>query len=104
MNTGVLLAISVLAPWIVHIAPPRQRALALVGVVTLLLLYGIFAANPLTGWALWGGLAAGLVSLMLLGGFVGGGGRRPPRRPAPGGGPRVGNPGTGGVPPRGWGP
>ncbi|MEQ8833146.1 MAG: hypothetical protein RIB67_01725 [Miltoncostaeaceae bacterium] len=100
MNTGVLLAISVLAPWIVHIAPPRQRALALVGVVTLLLLYGIFAANPLTGWALWGGLAAGLVSLMLLGGFVGGGGRRPPRRRPPGRAPVDDSGSTGEIPRR----
>lgn len=81
MNTAILLAISVLAPWTVHIAPPRQRALALVGVVALLLLYGIFAANPLTGWAMWGGLAAGVVSVLLLGGLVGGRPRPPRRRP-----------------------
>lgn len=83
MNTAILLAISVLAPWTVHIAPPRQRALALVGVVALLLLYGIFASNPLTDWALWGGLAAGLVSVLLLGGMVGGHRRPPRRRPPP---------------------
>ena len=46
MSTILLLVISIVAPWTVHLAPPRQRALALVGVIAVFLLYGIFAENP----------------------------------------------------------
>lgn len=79
MNTILLLAISVLAPWTVHLAPPRQRPLALVGVLAVFLLYGIFAANPLTGWEMWAGLAVGIVSVLF---FASNGGHAPRRRPA----------------------
>lgn len=81
MNTILLLAIAVLAPWTVHLAPPRQRPLALVGVVAVFLLFGIFAANPLTGWEMWAGLAVGIVTVLFWTSQSGGGGaprRRPP--------------------------
>ena len=55
MSTILLLVISLLAPWMVHLAPPRQRPLALVGVVAVFLLYGIFAENPLMQWEMWAG-------------------------------------------------
>lgn len=91
MSTILLLIISILAPWVVHLAAPRQRALALVGVVAVFLLYGIFAENPLTQWEMWAGLAAGVLTVLFLvggmggGGGGGGGGRRSPRarRPRP---------------------
>jgi hypothetical protein len=88
MSTILLLIIALVAPWTVHLAPPRQRALALVGVVAVFLLYGIFAENPLTRWEMWAGLAAGILTVMFLAGGAaapsgGGGGARPRRRRPP---------------------
>lgn len=89
MSTILLLIISILAPWVVHLAAPRQRALALVGVLAVFLLYGIFAENPLVRWEMWAGLAAGVLTVLFLvggiGGGGGGGGRRSSRarRPRP---------------------
>lgn len=88
MSTILLLIIAILAPWVVHLAAPRQRALALVGVLAVFLLYGIFAANPVVRWEMWAGLAAGVLTVLFLVGGVGGSGggrqrssrsRRPPR-------------------------
>jgi len=86
VSTILLLVIALLAPWVVHLAAPRQRALALVGVVVVFLLYGIFAENPLLRWELWAGLAAGVLTVLFLagGGISAGrprssGSRRPPR-------------------------
>ena len=80
VNTILLLVIAVLSPWTVHLAPPKQRPLALVGVVAVFLLYGIFAANPLTRWEMWAGLAVGIISVLFFA-SNGGGRRRPSRRP-----------------------
>lgn len=88
MSTILLLVIALIAPWVVHLAAPRQRPLALVGVVAVFLLYGIFAENPLLQWEMWAGLAAGILTVVFLaGGAAGGHGggrsarrRRPPRR------------------------
>lgn len=83
MSTVLLLIVGLVAPWTVHLAPPRQRLLALVGVVAVLLLYLIFAENPLARWELWAGLAAGVLSVLLLAGRGRRDGPRPPRRAAP---------------------
>lgn len=91
MSTILLLLIALVAPWAVHLAPPRQRALALVAAIAVLLLYGIFVSNPLASWALYAGLALGLVSVVAVAGPAahllglgararGGGPRRPPPR------------------------
>jgi hypothetical protein len=74
VNSVLLLAIGALAPWTVHLAPPKQRPLALVGVVAVFLLYGIFAENPLLRWEMWAGLAVGVISVMFLSGAIPGGG------------------------------
>jgi hypothetical protein len=79
MSTILLLVISIVAPWTVHLAPPRQRALALVGVVAVYLLYGIFAENPLTQWEMWAGLAAGILTVLFLAGGAGAGRSGRPR-------------------------
>jgi hypothetical protein len=78
VSTILLLVISLLAPWVVHLAAPRQRPLALVGVIVVFLLYGIFAENPLLQWEMWAGLAAGVLTVLFLagGGLPGGGGGR----------------------------
>ena len=86
MSTILLLVIAVLAPWVVHLAAPRQRPLALVGVVAVFLLYGIFAENPLVRWEMWAGLAAGILTVLFLAGGAaggGGGGRSSSRRRRP---------------------
>jgi len=85
MSAILLFIIAAAAPWVVHLAPPRQRFLALILVLAVFLLYWIFAENPLTSWALWAGLAAGIVSVLLaagalLGRRARGRGRRRPRR------------------------
>jgi hypothetical protein len=82
----LLFIIAAAAPWVVHLAPPRQRFLALILVLAVFLLYWIFARNPLTSWALWAGLAAGIVSVLLAAGALigrrgGRGGGRGRRRP-----------------------
>ncbi len=88
MSTILLLVIALLAPWVVHLAAPRQRPLALVGVIVVFLLYGIFAENPLLQWEMWAGLAAGILTVLFLAGGglshggrsrSGGRSRRPPR-------------------------
>jgi hypothetical protein len=83
MSTILLLVIAIVAPWTVHLAPPRQRPLALVGVVAVFLLYGIFAENPLTRWEMWAGLAAGILTVMFLAGGAGAGRGGRPRSSAP---------------------
>lgn len=75
MSTILLLVIALVAPWTVHLAPPRQRPLALVGVIAVFLLYGIFASNPLVRWEMWAGLAAGVLTVLFLAGSGLGGGR-----------------------------
>ena len=86
----LLLLIGLVSPWVVHLAPPRQRPLALVGVVAVLLLFAIFATNPILAWQMWAGLAAGVVSILAVTAMSGGGGlhlgrgggsRRPSTRP-----------------------
>ena len=45
MSSILLLIISLAAPWVVQLAPPRQRLIALVAVIAVLLLFGIFSFN-----------------------------------------------------------
>lgn len=71
MSDIAILVIAVLGPWAVHLAPPRQRPLAMVLIVGLLLLIGIFARNPLTTWHLWAGLLAGILTVAAVGALGG---------------------------------
>ena len=88
MSSLFLFIIALAGPWAVHLAPPRQRGVAVVGLVAILLLYGIFASNPLTQWELWIGLLAGIISILVASALGAGrrrGGRDRParaRRPA----------------------
>jgi hypothetical protein len=81
MSGIAILIIAVLGPWAVHLAPPRQRPLAVVLIIALLLLIGIFARNPLSSWHLWVGLVAGLLTVAAVGAMGGRAqhGPRPPR-------------------------
>jgi peptidoglycan/LPS O-acetylase OafA/YrhL len=74
MSSILLFIIALLGPWAVHLAPPRQRPVALVCVVAILLLFGIFAGNPLSQWQLWVGLLAGILSILGVAAMRGGGG------------------------------
>lgn len=86
MSTIFLLVIALVAPWVVHLAPPRQRALALVAVIIVFLLYGIFVENPIVRWEMWAGLAAGILTVLFLaGGAVSSGRSSRSRRPRRGG-------------------
>jgi hypothetical protein len=77
MSSILLLIISLAAPWVVQLSPPRQRLIAVVGVIAVLLLFGIFSSNPLVMWQFWIGLIIGIVSVVL---FVQMGSRTPGRR------------------------
>lgn len=65
MTFIIILLIAVLAPWVVHLAPPRQRPLALVCAIGVLLIVGIFIANPLAAWEFWLGLIIGIGSVVV---------------------------------------
>lgn len=81
----LLLVIGLIAPWVVHLAPPRQRPLGLVAIVAAYLLYAIFVANPISAWQMWAGLAVGIVTVLVFvmvkdGTALRGSERRPRRR------------------------
>ena len=65
MTSALILIIGAVIPWVVHVSPPRQRPLFLLGSVALLVLFAVFSkVNPLTGWALWVGLVVGLATIV----------------------------------------
>ncbi len=65
MSSILLLVISLATPWVVQLAPPRQRPVALVAVIAVLLLFGIFSVNPITTWQFWIGLVFGIGSIIV---------------------------------------
>ena len=65
MSSILLLIISLAAPWVVQLAPPRQRPVALVAVIAVLLLFGIFSGNPIAMWQFWIGLIIGIGSIIV---------------------------------------
>ncbi len=77
----LLLFVAIAGPWVVHLAPTRQRLMALVGFVGVLLLWLVFE-SWIGKWWFWIGLLIGIGSVM----FAGGGHERrpPPRRPPSG--------------------
>jgi 1,4-dihydroxy-2-naphthoate octaprenyltransferase len=85
LRSVLLLFVAIAGPWIVHLAPMRQRLMALAGFIGVLLLWLAFVENWFGKWWFWVGLIAGVASVL----FVGGGqprNRRPPprsRRPRP---------------------
>lgn len=65
MSSILLLIIAIAAPWVVQLAPPRQRPVALVAAIAVLLLFGIFSGNPITKWQFWVGLIIGIGSIIV---------------------------------------
>jgi hypothetical protein len=86
----LLLFVAIAGPWVVHLAPVRQRLMALVGFIGVLLLWLVFE-NWIGLWWFWAGLIGGIVSVAVLGGDRSGPRGRPHRPPRP---PRDG-PGSG---------
>lgn len=73
----LLLFVAIAGPWVVHLAPVRQRLMALVGFIGALLMWIVLVENWFGKWWFWVGLLVGIASVL----FVGGGGdhgRRPP--------------------------
>lgn len=77
---------AIAGPWVVHLAPKRQRLMALVGFVGVLLVWAALVGNWAGKWWFWAGLVIGVGSVL----FAGGGGesnpprsRRPPPRTRP---------------------
>jgi hypothetical protein len=87
VSSLVLFIIALVGPWAVHLAPPRSRAVAVMVLVAILLLFGIFAHNPLTSWLFWIGLILGIASIAIFSGYGSAKGsserraRREPREP-----------------------
>lgn len=81
MLTAILLVfVAAAGPWVVQLAPRRQRLLALVGFTAVLVMWLVFE-SWFGKWYFWLALAAGIVSVMLLSPGGGGTGRpQPPRR------------------------
>lgn len=76
LKSALLLFVAIAGPWVVHLAPVRQRLMALVGFVGVLLLW-LVLESWIGKWWFWVGLAIGIASVL----FVGGGesrNRRPP--------------------------
>ena len=65
MSSILLLIIAIAAPWVVQLAPPRQRPVALVAAIAVLLLFGIFSGHPITKWQFWVGLIIGIGSIIV---------------------------------------
>lgn len=76
----LLVFVAAAGPWVVQLAPRRQRLLALVGFTAVLVMWLVFE-NWFGKWYFWLALAAGIASVLLLGG--GDDGERT-RRPPPG--------------------
>ncbi len=77
LQSLLLLFVAIAGPWVVHLAPVRQRLMALVGFVGVLLLW-LVLESWIGKWWFWVGLAIGITSVLFLGG--GPRDRRPPPR------------------------
>ncbi len=81
MLRGILLCfVAIAGPWVVHLAPTRQRLMALVGFVGVLLLWIVLDESWFGKWWFWVSLIVGIASVFLVGGQSGSTGRRPPPR------------------------
>ncbi len=78
LQSVLLIFVAVVGPWVVHLAPVRQRLMALVGFIGVLLLW-LVLESWIGKWWFWVGLAVGIASVL----FIGGGEPRRRRRPPP---------------------
>ena len=80
LRSILLFLVAIAGPWVVHLAPTRQRLMALVGFVGVLLLW-LVLESWLGKWWFWLGLLIGIGTVLFIGGDSGG--RRNDRRPRP---------------------
>ncbi len=73
----LLIFVAIAGPWVIHLAPQRQRLMALVGFIGVLLLW-LVLESWIDKWWFWVALLIGIGSVLFVGGD-GGGERRPPR-------------------------
>ena len=65
MTSALILIVGAAVPWVVHLAAPRQRLLALAAAIVVIVLFTLFSSvNPVFSWQLWAGLAAGLITVV----------------------------------------
>jgi len=66
LRSILLLFVAIAGPWVVHLAPTRQRLMALVGFIGVLLLWLVFE-SWIGKWWFWIGLLIGVGSVMFAG-------------------------------------
>jgi hypothetical protein len=64
--TVLLFIVAFGVPWAIHLSQPRQRPLILVIGIGILLILGIFFANPLGSLIFWIGLVLGVASIVFM--------------------------------------
>lgn len=80
LQSVLLLFVAIAGPWVVHLAPIRQRLMALVGFVGVLLLW-LVLESWIGKWWFWVGLGIGIASVLFV--SEGGDGSRRRRPPPP---------------------
>lgn len=78
----LLFFVAVAGPWVVHMAPKRQRLMALVGFIGVLLLW-LVLENWIGNWWFWVGLVIGIGTVFLFGEGARERKNRPPRQRRP---------------------
>jgi hypothetical protein len=76
VTSALVLIIGAAVPWVVHLAAPRQRLIALAAAIVVIVLFTLFSSiNAVLSWQLWVGVAVGIVTVIGAGYFSGGGDR-----------------------------
>lgn len=84
MTSALVLIIGAAVPWVVHLAAPRQRLIALAAAIVVIVLFTLFSSiNAVLSWQLWVGVAVGVVTVFGAGYFSGGSDRRDRHDPGP---------------------
>jgi len=72
VTSALVLIIGAAVPWVVHLAAPRQRLIALAAAIIVIVLFTLFSSvNPVFSWQLWAGLAVGLITVFAAVWFTG---------------------------------
>jgi hypothetical protein len=72
VTSALVLIIGAAVPWVVHLAAPRQRLIALAAAIVVIVLFTLFSSiNAVLSWQLWVGIAVGIVTVIGAGYFSG---------------------------------